>query len=445
MHSYPEARQQAQRLADNGDLAGAQSLLERVVDQGRPGLTTGDPELLTTMRQLAGLHARAGDHTGARRLLEEAYAAGRQRSGPIDPLMLLLAYDLAVVADELANRLVARKNFALVAEHGPAVLGETHPAVSHAREYVAEGAATSPEDAFPTTQLTPVPGPPTAPIPPYAQPVSGLPVSGTPISGTPVSASPMFGQPVSTPPFGQPVSTPPFGEPAGTGRAPSRTPWVIAAAAVVFAVIMLVVVLVRPGADPAGTPVAAGTTAPVPPATTGAGDTDSALGTLPSSPAAPASSAPAVTTTAPAAPPPTTAAPARPPVTGTSILSPGNGSGVARQFTVSFALSAADAAATGTRLALTVCVAEWCFLDGPIVIRDGKAEDYRVTLGAQEGEGIGKKWTVRVDRLSAADYDFLMKHKKDANDAGTWGKGVTTPIDRLNKTPVSSVVVTKTS
>ena len=102
VHSYIQARQRAQQLAVGGDLPGARAVLEPVVDLGRPGLATGDPELLATMRQLAGLYARAGDHTGARRLLEEAYGAV-QRVGPADPLMVLLAYDLAVVAEELGH------------------------------------------------------------------------------------------------------------------------------------------------------------------------------------------------------------------------------------------------------------------------------------------------------------------------------------------------------
>ena len=84
------------------------------------------------------------------RLLEEAYAAG-QRIGPADPLMVLLAYDLAVVAEELANRHEARKNFALVAEYGPAALGEGHPAVAHAGDYLAEGSRAAAEEAAPRT------------------------------------------------------------------------------------------------------------------------------------------------------------------------------------------------------------------------------------------------------------------------------------------------------
>ncbi|MDR7276864.1 hypothetical protein [Catenuloplanes atrovinosus] len=578
MRSYPEARQQAQQLADSGDLAGAQALLTRVVDQARPGLAAGGPELLATMRQLAGLHVQAGDHPGARRLLEEAYAAGQQRSQPADPVMVLLAYDLAVVADELANRLVARRNFALVAEHGPAALGESHPAVVHARGYVSDGTPAAAENAVPAASMpasgAAVPGgePPTEPmplgqpvsgapapdgeaptapvplgqsapgapapggeapttalppfavpapsqpvsgvpgygqpvsggpgsgqpvsgVPGYGQPVSGGPGSGQPVSGVPgygqpvsggpgsgqpVSGVPGYGQPVSggpgsgqpvsgvpgygppgpgmpgygqpvsgTPGYGPPVSGPGYGQPvsgapdygqpmyggAGYGqpvsgapgfgqpvsgvpgygppvsgasgygppifgapaaKRPSRMPWVIAAAAVVFAVIMLVVVLVRPGADP-NSPVADATGQPTPPAAV------------------------------------------------TAIVAPKDGDGVSRDFTVSFTLSPEDATSTTTKLALTVCVKEWCFLDGPVVVKNGVAEDYSVTLGPKDGEGIGEKWTVRIDRLTLAEFESLRKHKQDATNDGTWGNGVTTPVERLNATPVSSVVVTKTS
>ncbi|WP_051796973.1 tetratricopeptide repeat protein [Catenuloplanes japonicus] len=503
MPSYPHARQQAQQIADSGDLPGALALLAPVVEAGRTDLPSGDPELLETMRQLAGLHAQAGDPTSARRLLEEAYAAGR--GGPAEPLMVLLAYDLAVVAEELANRLVARKNFGLVARYGPGVLGEEHPAVVHARGYGADGAAaglpeppTAPMKAIappvsgtvvhgtpvPVSGLPassgaggagagapvsgmPVSGTPVSGTPGFGQPVSGSPVSGspvsgTPISGTPVSGTPGIGQPVSaSPAFGQPVSgspdfgqqafppagsTSPFGETAGNER--SRAPWLIAAAAAaVVAVVALVAVLVRPGGGDDPSTVAADSTA-APAATTeapGAGafsttGPDGSPSPSPSS-APPSSAAPA--TTGPAKPPATTGAPKSTAVT--AISAPANGAGVARLFTVTFTTSAADASAAGTRLALTVCVKEWCFLEGPLTIENGRARNYPVLLGSKEGEGIGEQWTVRVDRLSNADYDYLQAHKQAATAAGTWGNGVSTPIDRLNKAPVSAVVVTKTS
>jgi hypothetical protein len=201
---------------------------------------------------------------------------------------------------------------------------------------------------------------------------------------------------------------------------------------------MLVVVLVRPTAQPdAGTPAANATTTTT---------TATATATEPTT-------SPTITrstTNAPATTEPTEAAPTTtPPRTAAAVVSrivePENGSGVARRFTVTFTVSAADVAATGTRLALTVCVKEWCFLDGPVVIEHGVAEDYAVTLGTNDGEGIGEKWTVRIDRLSQSTYDFLQGQKQAAVDNGSWGNGVTTPTDRLNKTPVSSVVVTKTS
>lgn len=396
VHSYPQARQQAQQLADSGDLPGARAVLEHLVDLDRPRLATADPELLATMRQLAGLHVREADPAGARRLLEEAYAAG-QRIGPADPLMVLLAYDLAVVAEELDNRHEARRNFALVAEYGPAALGDGHPAVTHARGHVAEGV---PAESAPAEVLSP-----------------------------PVSSSPVFG-----------------GVPAGGATPHPRAPWVIAAAAVVFAVVMLVVVLVRPDAQPVaqpddGTPVAGATSAPVAvePATAAPTSTPTTSPTV----TGPRADVEVTTRATEAAR--TTTAPARATAVASRIIRPADGSAVGRRITVAFTVSAADLAATDTLLVLSVCVAQWCFLDAPVAIKDGRAQDYTVTLGSAEGEGVGEKWRLRIDRLSPATYDYLEQHKQTAIDNGTWGKGITTPTDRLNKTPVSSVVVTKAS
>jgi hypothetical protein len=387
VHAYPQARQQAQQLADSGDLAGARAVLEAVVDLGRPGLAMADPELLATMRQLAGLYTRDADPAAARRLLEEAYSAG-QRIGPADPLMVLLAYDLAVVAEELDNRHEARRHFALVAEHGPAALGAEHPAVSRAREH-AKGSAAEP-----------------SPSPP-------------------VSGSPVFGG-------------------APTGGAPhSRIPWAIAATAVVVSIVLLVVVLVRPDAQPGdnSTPVAAAPSAavPAPSATVTLSPTPT---TSPTS-ARPKANAQATGERVEASRTTTTSRPAT--VVASRIVKPKTGSAVARRFPVGFTASAADVAATGTRLTLSVCVSEWCFLDGPVAFQDGKPEDYTVTLGSADGSDIGEKWTLRIDRLTPSTLADLQAHKQAAIDNGTWGNGVTTPIDRLNKTPVSSVVVTKTS
>jgi hypothetical protein len=397
VHAYPQARQQAQQLADSGDLAGARAVLEAVVDLGRPGLAMADPELLATMRQLAGLHTRDADPAAARRLLEEAHSAG-QRIGPADPLMVLLAYDLAVVAEELDNRHEARRHFALVAEHGPAALGAQHPAVSRARDYA------------------------------KASPAEGPAAEGSPAepsSSPPVSSSPVFG-----------------GAPAG-GAPHSRIPWMVAATAVVVSVVLLVVVLVRPSDQPDNnpTPVAAAPTAvaPAPSATVAPSPTPT---TSPTS-TRPKANAQAGAERVEASRTSTTPRPAT--VVASRIVKPKTGSAVARRFTVGFTVSAADMAATDTRLTLSVCVSEWCFLDGPVAFADGKPEDYTVTLGSADGSDIGEKWTLRIDRLTASALAELQSHKQAAIDNGTWGNGVTTPIDRLNKTPVSSVVVTKTS
>jgi hypothetical protein len=480
VHPSSQARRQARQLAGAGNLSGARSVLENAVEQMRPALATGDSDVLETMRELAALHSREDDPTGARRLLEEAYAAGQHTKGPSEPLMVLLAYDLAVVAEELANRHEARKNFALVAEHGPAALGETHPAVSHARDYATDGLEAPPASGPPAS------GPPASGPPISGPPASGPPASGPPASGPPASGPPVLGPPASGPPalggsagaeaataplpaYGSVSGPPAYGVPVSGasvsaapaaehfgGAAAGRTkrsplPWLITSAALVFAVIMLAVVFLRPDEQATTDTIAADTTpapaAPLPESSvTPSLDASSAAPSASASAsaaAAPSAAAPAKTTKAPAAAKTTTKPPAA--AVTTRITSPRSGAGVSRNFNVAFTASAADLAATGTKLALTVCVSDYCFLDGPVVIKNGKAETYSVTLGSAEGKDVGEKWVVRVDRFTTAQYAALAKQKQDAANAGTWGNGVSTPKDKLNPTPVSAVTVTKTS
>ncbi|MFB9410371.1 tetratricopeptide repeat protein [Dactylosporangium matsuzakiense] len=236
--SFPHARQHAQALADRGDLAGARAVLESAVNAGRPGLAGGDPELLSTMRQLAALQVRAGDHMSARRVLEEAVESGNQR-GESDPLALLLAYDLAVVATELGNRYVARTNFGRVARFGPAALGPAHPAVEHARRVAAHEAGAppavpGPAPAAPPVPFVPGPPPPTAPPRPITEddaptvrinaipPQPTTPVSGAPQS-TPPLAWPSYPSPPQPAPPGQPQPGAPF-TPQGSPFVPQQQP-----------------------------------------------------------------------------------------------------------------------------------------------------------------------------------------------------------------------------
>lgn len=185
--ALPQVRQQAQALVASGDEGGARALLERAVEAGRAGLAEGEPELLATMRQLAGLHRQAGDPASARRLLEQAVAA-RQRFGDDDAVGVMLSYDLAVVADELGNRHVARSGFARVAQYGPSVLGEGNATVEHARNYMA--------------QCTPLPEVPSADREPpsaaelFAEPLFPPPPSiGTPGGPQSAAESPASGTP----------------------------------------------------------------------------------------------------------------------------------------------------------------------------------------------------------------------------------------------------------
>src|SRR5215813_6527732 len=76
----------------------------------------------------------------ARRELEEALSAGAAHLGDAHPLMLQLRARLGAVAAEIGNRFEARRNFSIVAEHGPRVLGSTHTAVRVAETYLASNA-----------------------------------------------------------------------------------------------------------------------------------------------------------------------------------------------------------------------------------------------------------------------------------------------------------------
>jgi hypothetical protein len=121
---------------DRGDLDGARRVLEEALDVATPTFGAADRDVLQTSRLLAALHREGGDLASARRILEEAIASGQLRWPADDPLMLLMAYDLGIVADEFGNRHEARRNFGLVARLGPDVLGPTHSVVVSAAGYL---------------------------------------------------------------------------------------------------------------------------------------------------------------------------------------------------------------------------------------------------------------------------------------------------------------------
>ncbi|MBU2666046.1 hypothetical protein KOI35_21260 [Actinoplanes bogorensis] len=396
---YAHSRQQAQSLAEAGDVPAARAVLEGAVSSGRAGLAEGDPELLETMRQLAGLHVSAGDPAAARRVLEEAVAAVRTT----DQLGVMLAFDLAVVAADLGNRHVARTQFARVAELGPAVLGEDHWAVDRARAFL--GAATDDAPA---------------------------PVSSPP----PVSPAPLFAPPVSAPP--EPVTAVPAFAP--TPPSPARRHWLPAAlggvvGGVIVAVVVAVVVL-RPGDDE---PASTAATQPVP-------SVPSAAPSPVPTPSAPVPSSAAPSTTPPrtsAAVKPTTAKPTTAvPSVRTKIVAPAPNSKVPYPFDARFTVAKSDAGATDTVVALLICVAGRCYLDGKLDMIEGTAAPYTIYLGSTRPEGTGVAWKLRLDRLPESTFTKLIAARDAAIADGTWGdKG--TPMSALNPAPLSTVTVVK--
>ena len=105
-------------------------------------------------------------------------------------------------------------------------------------------------------------------------------------------------------------------------------------------------------------------------------------------------------------------------------------------------MSAADVAATDTVLALSICVAGRCYLDGKVGIFDGVAAPYTVHLGSTRPEGVGVAWQLRLDRISQGVYRTLVSERDAAIAAGTWGDA-STRMNALNSTPVSTLTVTK--
>ncbi|MCU7729192.1 tetratricopeptide repeat protein [Actinoplanes sp. KI2] len=398
---FSQARQQAQALAEGGNPDGARDVLERAIELGRADLAAGDRELLTTMQQLAALHRRAGDPAAARRLLEEAYEAGR-RVGEADPVLVTVAYDLAVVAGELGNRYEAGKNYGRVAQFGPGVLGADHPMVDQARAYL----AAEPEAAPAAPASSPPASPPAS--------ASSAPASAPsfPVTAPPMPLSPV----VSAAPAPVPVE---WTAPARR----SRTPWVLGGLGAVVLIVLAVVgvVVLRPG---------------------GSSGDGTALG-RPAGPGA-ATTAP---TSAAITPAPTSAAttgPASAPGT-TRIVTPADRSKVSWPFDARFTVSAADLAATSsdTVLAVSVCVAGICYLDGNIKFTDGVPDPYTIYLGDRKG-GNHQAWVLRVDRISKVTYAKLVKDREAAFADGTWGARGTSMSD-LNDHPVSRVTVIKSA
>ncbi|MEK8110264.1 hypothetical protein NKG94_50070 [Micromonospora sp. M12] len=169
------AQHRALALRAAGDLGAARHLLAEAVESApRPTATTTRD---AAHRPSVGTVAPGGDDPlAARRVLEEAFAAGERRWEHSDPVMLGLAFELAEVAEELGNRHEARRNYTRVATAGPAVLGEDHPAVRAARDYLGPPASTSSEQhAAPST-----PGP--APVAMGTEPSARSALTGPTLS-----------------------------------------------------------------------------------------------------------------------------------------------------------------------------------------------------------------------------------------------------------------------
>ncbi|MEU4155346.1 tetratricopeptide repeat protein [Actinoplanes sp. NPDC026670] len=336
-----QARRHAGTLAGAGRLEDAQALLERAIEIGRTHLAQGDAELLSTMRQLAGIHLSADDPMAARRVLEEALEVGHGLPDT-DPVGVWLAHDLAVVAEELGNRHVARANHAKVAAAGPAVLGPEHPAVIRARDYLSAD------------------------------------------------------QPAPAPVRQIPAPAPTRVTPSSVPAARSRLSWMLAAAAIGVVTMVSAGIVVLADDDPVPVPEAA-----VPSRT---------VDTAPN----------------------------------TAVVSPANDSTVPWPFDAKFAVSAADATATNTVIALSICVAGHCYLDGKVDLYDGVAAPYTVYLGSTEPEGAGVPWQLRLDRLTTETFGTLIAERDAAIAAGTWGN-TSTRMNALNPVPVSTLTVTKGS
>lgn len=209
------AQQQALAMRTSGDLAGARSLLETVIDNARSRLGEHHPDVLGTAQLLARMHRDADDPMAARRVLEVALEGGLRRLQENDPLILSISADLGGVAEELGNRHEARKHYLRVATEGPAVLGADHWAVQAARRYLGDAAPppASAPPAVPPTPVAPAPIgqaaviPPPPVVPPVVSAPPAPPVLTSPVSAPPaVPAPPVSTQPVSTPPV---VSAPP--------------------------------------------------------------------------------------------------------------------------------------------------------------------------------------------------------------------------------------------
>jgi len=290
-HHLSAAWADADALRTKGQLAAARDLLEPVADVAAIRLGSDDPDVIETMRRLAGVHRELGELASARRVLEEALEGAQLRLSDDDPVVLRISAELGAIADELGNRHEARRNFSRVARYGPAVLGPAHPMVRAAQRFLGVEAPPEPERPVATPPPPPPPEPvrhepgiyrpvepppqqpvpPPEPVPPPVPPRLEVPWDDVPAPKPEVrrlehSALPWYQKPEPEPIDPFPVYQPPrFGpDDDDLGRAHrTRTPLVvlgvIGLAALVAVVAIGLVVLIRPH-PPASTDAGPGAT-----------------------------------------------------------------------------------------------------------------------------------------------------------------------------------------
>ncbi len=184
-HHLSAAWADADALRTKGQLAAARDLLEPVADVAAIRLGSDDPDVIETMRRLAGVHRELGELASARRVLEEALEGAQLRLADDDPVVLGISAELGAIADELGNRHEARRNFSRIARYGPAVLGPAHPHVRAAQRFL--GVEAPPEPERPVV---------TAPPPPRPEPVRDEPGVYRPAEPPPIQPPPVDVPPI---------------------------------------------------------------------------------------------------------------------------------------------------------------------------------------------------------------------------------------------------------
>ena len=226
-HHLSAAWRDADALRTRGQLGAARDLLEPVADIAAIRLGADHPDVIETMRRLAGVHRELGELASARRVLEEALEGAQLRMAEDNPVILGISGELGSLADELGNRHEARRNFTRLARYGPAVLGPQHPHVRAAQRFLGTDApvAESPPEAqagFAPAQGYDVPppgfGPHGVPATPHAAqgPPHAVPQGPSQFPTVPTREATAFpsaptreGDPFAAPDAGPDVSAPP--------------------------------------------------------------------------------------------------------------------------------------------------------------------------------------------------------------------------------------------